>query len=140
VIRCLDTNVLVAAFNPHHPQHDTASVWLSDAADGDAPVVVLDEVAASFVRVTTDGRIWEHPAAPEEAFDFVEALISCPAVHFVTPSPARWAHFRALTTTHGLAGPDLPDALIAAAAVELNATVVTFDRRFAAWNDGELLR
>lgn len=140
MIRCVDTNVLVAAFNPHHPHHGAANAWLNDAAHGDSAVVLLDEVAASFLRVTTDARIWATPAAPGEAFDFVESLIACPAVHFVTPSPHRWTHFRALATAHALAGPDLPDALIAAAAVELNATVVTFDRRLAAWSEGELLR
>ncbi|MCX6459971.1 MAG: PIN domain-containing protein [Actinobacteria bacterium] len=136
---CVDVNVLVAAFRADHPAHEAATEWLGSARVADETVVVLTEVAASFLRIVTNRRIWKSPSAIAEAVTFLEVLLASPVVHHLTPGQSRWRIFTEFLTAHAASGDAIPDALLAAAARDLNATLVSFDRGFSRYDTVSLL-
>ncbi|MFM7147284.1 MAG: PIN domain-containing protein [Actinomycetales bacterium] len=65
------------------------------------------------------------------AIDVVDVLTSSPFVHVINPGPGHWPIFRSLLDTNRPRSHDVTDAWLAAAAQEINATWVSFDRGFA---------
>jgi toxin-antitoxin system PIN domain toxin len=128
---CVDVNVLVDAFRPDSPHHAPVRAWLDGARRGQEPVVLLPEVATSFVRIVTNRRIWRLPSPAPSALAFVEALRDSPAVSWRSPVLRHWSVVRSVVTDLGLTGDDVTDAYLAAAAIDLGATLVTSDRGFS---------
>ena len=137
---CVDVNVLVDAFRPDAPDHASVRGWLDAARRGPERVIVLPEVASSFVRITTNRRIWRLPSPTADALAFVDALTRSPAVDVRHAGPRQWELLAALVTDLGLTGDDVPDAYLAAAALDLGCTFVTSDRGFARFPQLRVLR
>lgn len=132
---CADVNVLVDAFRTDAPGHVSARAWLDDARRGTEPLALLPEVASAFVRIVSNRRIWRLPSSATDALDFVSALRASPAVRWQHAGPRQWDIFDGLVRDLGLTGDDVPDAYLAAAALEAGATFVTSDRGFARFRD-----
>lgn len=83
-----------------------------------------------FIRISTHPRIMENPLTAEQAMAVVSTWLSPPRV--VTPEPtARHGSLLAGSLAESGTGANLTnDAHLAALALELNATMVTFDRDF----------
>lgn len=127
---CVDVNVLVHAFRPTAPRHEHVRQWLDSAAQGPEQIGVLPSVGSAFVRIVTNRRIFREPTPPDEALEFVDALLSAPRALVTSPSQAHWHIFTGLVRDLHLTGDDVPDAFIAAATLDLGATLVTSDRGF----------
>lgn len=132
---CADVNVLVDAFRPDAAGHEPVRAWLEGARRGAEPLALLPEVASAFVRIVSNRRIWRLPSNAPDALDFVAALRSSPAVLWQHAGPRHWELAEALIRDLGLTGDDVPDAYLAAAALDLGATFVTSDRGFARFPD-----
>jgi toxin-antitoxin system PIN domain toxin len=132
---CVDVNVLVDAFRADAPAHAETRAWLDDARRGSEPLALLPEVASAFVRIVSNRRIWRLPSSAADALSFVTALRASPAVHWQHAGPRQWEIFDDLVRELGLTGDDVPDAYLAAAALEAGATFVTSDRGFARFRD-----
>ena len=91
---------------------------------------MLPEVAVGFVRVVTRRGIFAQPDDAATAMSALTAWCSAPAVRIREAGPARWAVFAALMEAHALTGNDVHDGLLAAAAIDMGATLVTADRGF----------
>ena len=128
---CVDVNVLVDSFRPDAPSHSSVRSWLDEARRGPERIVVLPEVASSFVRIVSNRRIWQLPSPTADALAFVDALRRSPGVEFRHAGQRQWGLFCDLIADLGLNGDDAPDAYLAAAALDLGATLVTSDRGFA---------
>jgi toxin-antitoxin system PIN domain toxin len=127
---CADVNVLVDAFRPDAPGPDRVRAWLEGARQGNEPLSLLPEVASAFVRIVSNRRIWRLPSSATDALEFVVALRASPAVRWHHTGPRQWEIFDGLVRELGLTGDDVPDAYLAAAALEVGATFVTSDRGF----------
>ncbi|UCG40752.1 MAG: type II toxin-antitoxin system VapC family toxin [Acidimicrobiia bacterium] len=130
-MRFADVNVLVYAHRPEAPRHDEWLEWLEAARVDDEPLAVTDYVLAGFVRISTHPRIFKDPTPPAVALDFVAAVRSAPSVVPVSPGERTWPIFEELIRSVDARGNLVPDALIAAMAIEQGATLVTADRGFA---------
>jgi toxin-antitoxin system PIN domain toxin len=128
-----DINVLVAASRSDHPQHTIARDWLEaavGACESGGSIEVLPMVAAGFLRLVTNSRVFPDPSPIKEALAFMDALLAVPGVEM--PDSAReWPTLRRLCLDGKLAGNAIPDAWIAAAVKVMNGRLVTFDRDFA---------
>lgn len=127
-----DVNVLVAASRSDHPHHKIAYAWLEQAAascaDG-ATLRLMPMVAASFLRLVTNAKIFIHPTPIENAVEFLDALFAVSGVE--TPNlGAEWPIMRQLCVEKKLAANDIPDAWLAAAVIQLGEHLVTFDTDF----------
>ena len=130
-VLCVDVNVLVDAFRPDTPAHEQVRAWLDDARRGPEHMILLPEVASAFVRIVTNRRIWAIPSPASDALAFVDALRRSPAVDVRHAGPRHLELMADLVTDLGLSGDDVPDAYLAAAALDLGCTLVTSDRGFA---------
>jgi toxin-antitoxin system PIN domain toxin len=127
----LDVNVVLAAHRADHPNHPVVRPWFDKLLAGAEPFTVPTTVWASFLRLATHRRIFEVPTPRAEAFEFIESVVAQP--HHLTAAPARrhLALLRQLCTEADAVGDLVPDAVLAAIAVEHGCEVATMDRDFA---------
>ena len=130
-MRCVDTNVLVYAYRSDLPEHGDYRQLLELWANDDEPLGVPDLVLSGFVRIMTNRRVFREPTDPNEVWAAVQALREAPAVVTLRPGERHWELFRQLATDIDARGNDVPDAYLAAYAVENNATFLSADRGFA---------
>jgi toxin-antitoxin system PIN domain toxin len=127
-----DLNVLLAASRTDHPQHTAALRWLEHAIDACATggsIEVLPMVAAGFLRLATNPKVFPSPTPIGAAIEFIDSLLAVPGVEM--PDLGReWPTLREFATAHNLSANDLTDAWIAAAVRTIGSHLVTFDRGF----------
>lgn len=130
-MRCVDVNVLIYAHRPESPDHDQYRSWLENARISPEPLAVPSIVERGFLRVVTHPRIFKEPSPTTIAIDFLDGLRSSPATVTVEPSPRHWEIFTAFVRHVTATGNGIPDAYLAALAVDLGATWYSSDRGFA---------
>ncbi len=127
-----DVNVLVAAFRKDHSQHRVAADWLNkaltSAVDGQLLLLSIG-VISSFLRLVTQPKIFPTPTPIERAVDFVDWLLEDPKVKF-SNAGTEWADMRSLVLKKQLSANHIPDAQLAAMAINLSEPFVTFDKGF----------
>lgn len=124
-----DVNVLLAGFRADHVHHRAARAFLEDAGSKGRPVGLSDVALASVVRLATNSRVFVRPDTTEAVLEYIDALLAPPAQP-LRPGTAHWAQFAELCRQLGLRGNLVPDAYLAALALEQGAELVTFDRGF----------
>ena len=126
-----DVNVFLYAHRPESPRHEEYRQWLAEALTSIEPFGVSELVLSSFLRIATHSRIYREPTPLGVALDFCRAVVDAPAAVRVRPGPDHWSLFTTLVDQAGARGNLVPDAYLAALALELGATWVTTDRGFA---------
>lgn len=124
-----DVNVLIYAHREDAAEHHRYAAWLRALAEADEPFAVAEVVLASFLRIVTNGKIFDPPTPMELAIAFCQHLIEWPRAVFVTPSRRHWDLFVGLCTD--IQGPRVADAYLAALAIEHGCELVTTDSDFA---------
>lgn len=130
-MKLLDVNVLVYATEPDLPNFDVTSRWLRQALNGSETIGLPWHSLLGFLRLTTDPRRSAHPLDPATAIGQVERWLASPVA--VTPEPdlRHSERLRALLGAVGRGGNAVPDAHLAALAVQCSATLVSYDSDFA---------
>ena len=127
-----DVNVLIAASRSDHPHHKAAYACMDEAiaacAKGSS-VKLMPMVAASFLRLVTNSKIFVRPTPVEDAVGFLDALLAVPGVE-MPPLGTEWPMLRQLCIEKKLAAIHIPDAWLAAAIIQLGEHLVTFDADF----------
>ncbi len=126
-----DVNVLVHAFRSDLPRHDQYRRWLEGVVEDESAFGVSDLVASGLVRVVTHPRAFAHPSPIEKALAFVEALRTQPNAVWITPGERHWDIFSNLCRRVDAKGNIVPDAYLAALAIESGSEWITTDRDFA---------
>lgn len=130
-MKLLDVNVLLPAYRDDHPDHAEARAWLDTLLAGEEQFGVPWTVWWSFLRLATHPRIFPEPSPRDEALEFVQAVRGQPG-HVPVEPEQRHPNCLARTCALGEVGGDLvPDAALAALALEHACTVVSYDRDFA---------
>jgi toxin-antitoxin system PIN domain toxin len=126
-----DVNVLVYAHRHDAPDHEYYQAWLEQLINGDEAYGLADLVLSGFVRVVTHARVFS-PASPlDRALAFAVVLRERPNCVPVAPGPRHWDLFVALCRRAGAKGNLVPDAYLAALAIESGSEWITTDRGFA---------
>ncbi len=125
----IDVNVLVYAHRAELPQHPPFARFLEGLLAEERSFGVPEIALSSFVRVVTQPA-FRPPSTTAEALDFCAALKSSPRCMIVQPSGRHWAIFDRLCRAAGARGKLVPDAYLAAFALDLDAEFVTADRDF----------
>lgn len=126
----VDVNVLVDAHRLDAPRHVAVRDWLQAARGGDEPLAIAGVVVSAFVRIVTNRRIFLDPAPVAVAMAFIDELMTSPAARRVEPGPRHWQMFSDLCRTSAVTGDLVPDAWLAAIALENRGTLVTADPGF----------
>lgn len=127
-----DVNILVHAHREDATDHAAYADWLARTSALPTPALaLLDVVLTGFFRVVTNRRIFDQPATPAEAMDFIRALRAAPATT-TPPTDGAWTTLPTLVDSDPMIrGNVVPDAWIAANAIALGARVATRDRGLA---------
>jgi uncharacterized protein len=123
--------VFVYAFREATLNHEEYRTWLELALGGDEPVGVSDLVLSGFIRVATHPRVFDPPAPVKAALDFADAVRAQPMAVPVVAGDRHWQIFARLCVDADAKGNLVPDAYLAALAIETGATLVTTDRDFS---------
>ncbi len=86
---------------------------------------------SGFVRVVTHPRVFDPPDTVAAALAFADAVRSQPGVVMVAPGERHWAIFANLCRLTEARGNLVPDAYLAALAIETGAEFITADRDFS---------
>jgi uncharacterized protein len=124
-----DVNVLLAGFRADHDHHRRARRFLDTARSASAVLGLSDFALASVVRLATNVRVLVRPDTADAVLDYVDVLLEPPG-QLVRAGATHWSRFTALCRHHRLRGNLVPDAYLAAVALEQGAEFVTFDRGF----------
>ena len=130
-MRCVDVNVLVYAHRPEADRHDEYRGWLEAARVADEPLGLSDLVLSGFIWIVTHPRVFREPSPRGVAFEFADTLRASPSVIEVQPGPRHWSIFQRLCNEVDARGNLVPDAFLAALAVETGSIWCTADRGFA---------
>ncbi|MGF1664550.1 MAG: type II toxin-antitoxin system VapC family toxin [Kineosporiaceae bacterium] len=130
MIAC-DVNVLVSAHHTSDTRHDGFRRWLEDAMSGPVPVALPSIALSGFVRVVTHPKVLLKPLSPDRALAVAAGLRRAPAAVELEPGPRHWALFDDLCRRVEARGNVVPDAYLAAPAVEHGCEWITADRGFA---------
>jgi hypothetical protein len=130
-MQLIDVNVLVYAFREDAPRHAEYRDWLQGVVDGAEPWALSSTILSGFVRIATHPRVF-HPATPlGRALAFADALWSRPSSVQVGPGARHWEIFTSLCRAAEARGNLVPDAWVAALAIEAGCELITTDRDFA---------
>jgi toxin-antitoxin system PIN domain toxin len=126
-----DVNVLIAAFRKDHPQHRVAADWLKQtlASAADGQLLLPIGVISSFFRLVTNVKVFPTPTPAGKAVDFVDWLLEDPKVELAAAG-AEWADMRNMVLKKQLVANQIPDAQLAAMAINRSEPLVTFDKGF----------
>jgi uncharacterized protein len=134
-----DVNLWVYAFRADSPLHEAARGELEGSAHAGDTFLFCPHVAASFLRLVTNSRIFASPSGLEEAWAFVDVLAAREHAVNVEVDLMTFGIFKHLSLVSPALENEIPDALCASIAIRHDATFVTADRRFERY-DGLPLR
>ena len=125
-----DTNLLVYAYNDGAREHELARRWWEELIQGDEPIGLPWVVSTGFVRLMAHPKFVISPMAPTAAANHLRGWLRFSHVIPIEPGPGHLDLFQRFLAVPG-SGPNLvPDAHIAAVAMEHDAEVHTADKDF----------
>lgn len=127
----LDVNVLVYAHRHDTPKHPEYRQWLEGLLAAPSTFAVSDSVLGGCLRVITHPRVFDPPTPLDQALAFVRQIRSRPNAVVVAPGARHWDIFCELCRDSEATGNLVPDAFLAALAIESGSELITTDRDFA---------
>lgn len=116
------------------PQHETSRGWLQERFAGPAKVGLPWPSLLAFMRLATNRRVFERPMPTSEAWRRVQDWLRQPTAWIPLPTE-RHAEIFTQLLTGDVSGDLIPDAHLAALAIEHGLTVCSTDGDFARFRD-----
>ena len=127
----LDANLLIYAHVRDFPQHQAARDWLDARLNGAAPVGLPWPSLLAFLRLTTNPRVFERPEPVAEAWRQVLAWVGSESAWIPQPTERHGEILGALLAAPGVHANLVPDAHLAALAIEHGLILCSTDGDFA---------
>ena len=131
----VDANLLIFAVNERSDRHETAAAWLSERLNGPRRVGLPWQSLLAFLRIVTHPRGFPRPLSPAQAWDQVADWLAAPAAWTPEPGPDFGRILGELITAYDIRGNLVPDATLAALALEHGLTVCSDDTDFARFRE-----
>ncbi|MEW9532046.1 type II toxin-antitoxin system VapC family toxin [Microbispora sp. NPDC049125] len=126
----VDVNVYINAFRPEADRHKEYRLWLEELLNGAQGYGVADFAINAFVRVVTNPRTYKTPAASHVALSFAGLVRNQPHATVLAPGRRHWEVFTDLCHRTSAVGKLIPDAYLAALAIEHGCEFITCDKDF----------
>ena len=126
-----DVNVLVYAYREDSPNHEPYRRWLERLIQGEETYGITDFVVSGFLRVVTHPRIFSPPSDIGSAIEFASQVRNQPNCVQIFPGPRHWSIFTRLCQQANARGNLVPDAYLAALAIESGSVWVSADRDYS---------
>lgn len=131
----LDANLLIYAANRRDPSHKAARSWLESVLAGDRRVGFPWQTIGAFLRIATNPRALPSPLSMTQANGLVDDWLAATSA-WIPPATERTAGVLSdLLTSVPVSGNLVPDAQIAALAIEHGLAVYSADTDFARFPD-----
>jgi uncharacterized protein len=127
----VDANLLLYAEDGRAPQHKRSREWWDQQLSGAGPVCLCWEVISAFIRIGTNPRIYERPLALDEAVARVQSWLDQPCVRVIQPTERHWVVYQDMLKGGQAAANLVPDAHLAALAIEHGCVLHSTDADFA---------
>ena len=131
----IDANLLLYAIHERAEQHGTAADWLTEQLNGPRRVGLPWQSLGAFLRIATHPRAFERPLPASVAWARVTDWLSAPVAWIPEPGPEHARILGQIITAHDVRGNLIPDAFLAALAVEHGLTVYSTDTDFARFDE-----
>ena len=112
-------------------QHQPAKSWLNSCLNGTAPVGLPWPSLLAFLRLVTNRRIFEQPETLQEAWQQVTEWLECTPVWIPQPTEKHHEILESLFVDHGITANLIPDAHLAALAIEHGLLLCSTDGDFS---------
>lgn len=131
----VDANILLLAVDATARMHQPAASWLTEQLNGDRRVGIPWESLNAFLRIATHPRASDHPLSPARAWSFVADWLIVPVVWIPRPTDEHAKVMGTLVEKYEIRGNLVPDAHLAALAVEHGLEVCSADTDFARFGE-----
>jgi toxin-antitoxin system PIN domain toxin len=116
-------------------QHDRARAWLDERLNGTARVGLPWPSLLAFLRLVTNPRVFERPESVSAAWRQVEAWLDCETVWVPAPTDRHRDVLGRLLGETGSRANLVPDAHLAALAIEHGLRLASTDGDFARFSE-----
>lgn len=127
----VDANLLLYARDSSSPQHRAAAAWLTEVLNGPARVGLPWASLLAFARIATHPRVYEQPLTAAQAWKQIDDWLAAPAAWIPQPTDRHAAVAGEIMRTCDVRGNLVPDADLAALAVEHGLEIRSADSDFA---------
>lgn len=127
----LDVNVVLAIHLRGHAAHTAALRWMDGMLDSDAEFGVPITIWHSYLRLATNRAVCDPIVPIPEAFAYIHSMHAQPGYRLVGPGARHLQILNDLCDCANAMANLVPDAVLAAIAIENGAAVASFDRDFA---------
>lgn len=131
----VDANLLLFAVHESSPFHAAARSWLTEELNGARRVGLPWQSLAAFLRVATHPRAFERPLDARTAWARVTDWLGAGAAWIPTPGDRHAEILGELMTRYDVRGNLVPDAQLAALALEHGLFVASADTDFARFTE-----
>jgi toxin-antitoxin system PIN domain toxin len=119
--------VLVHAHRSDSVHHAACRAWLESVIGSDEAFGVCELVLSGFVRVVTHPAVFNPPSSLDAALAFAEEVMSPEHAVPIAPGPRHWGIFSKLCREADARGNLVPDAYLAAIAIESGCEWISTD-------------
>ena len=127
----VDANLLLYAEDSLSAHHEAARTWWDAQLSGSEPVCLCWPVLTAFLRIATNARLQQRPLTLQEAVDRVQSWIDQPCVRTIQPTEQHWEILQRMLQDGNATGNLVPDAHLAALALEHDCELYSTDADFA---------
>ena len=127
----LDVNVWVYAHREDAPRHNLFKSFVENLLNNNNPYGVSTLVMSGFLRVVTHPKVFVPPTPLEIALQFADKITYHSDAVIVSPGSRHWDIFVDLCRNVDAKGNLVPDAYLAALAIESGNTWITTDRDYS---------
>ncbi len=131
----IDVNILVYATNSAASRHAAACEWLNQRLVDTTRVGLPWATLLGFLRLATGARIFPRPLTMANAWKQVSQWLECEPVWIPMPTERHVEVLGDLLAEPGVYGNLVPDAHLAALAIEHGLTLCSIDGDFARFRD-----
>lgn len=126
----VDANLLLFAVDERSDHNAAAASWLEEVLAGDSRVGLPWQTIGAFLRIVTHPRVAENPLSGADAWRYIAEWLSVPVV-WIPPATETTARvYAGLCEQVEVTGNLVPDAQLAALAVEHGVELVSADTNF----------
>ena len=126
-----DVNLLVNSVNNQAEDQARYKAWFDNLGRSSEAFGCSDLVLSGFIRIVTNRRVFPAPLSLDEALAVTEGLHALPNCIPVSPGRRHWKIFTDLCRKVNARGNLVPDAYLAALAIESGSEWISADRGFA---------
>jgi toxin-antitoxin system PIN domain toxin len=127
----IDANLLIYASDSSVFQHERSRSWLDEQLSGTAPVGLPWQSLLAYLRITTNPRSISRPQKMSDAWIQVREWLACEPAWTPEPTQHHSKTMHELCESANVFGEHVPDAYLAALALDHGLTLCSNDSDFA---------